>query len=99
MIPDMDRLMKEITNLEAALLEKTNALKLAETRCENRLYRPGAELCRDEPMLGLADEVLQLRRTMRDLQDKLDSAKLLTAPSPEGFVEPSNSPEIPTNDQ
>lgn len=75
MIPDMDRLMKEITNLEAALLEKTNALKLAETRCENRLYRTGAELCRDDPMLGLADEVLQLRRTMRDLQDKIDAAK------------------------
>lgn len=75
MLPDMERLMKEIANLEVALEDKTNALKLAETRCENRLYRPGAELCQDEPALGLADEVLQLKRTRRNLQDRIDSAK------------------------
>ncbi|XP_054288147.1 tektin-2-like [Macrosteles quadrilineatus] len=74
-LPYMDRLMKEIDNLEQALLDKTNALKLAETRCENRLYRPGAELCRDEPMLGLHDEVCQLRKTQQDLQNKIDAAK------------------------
>lgn len=75
MVADMDQLMKEIVNLDAALLDKTNALKLAETRCENRLYRPGAELCRDEPMLGLNDEVTQLRNTMSSLRETLDNAK------------------------
>lgn len=72
---DMDRLSKEMELLEKAFSSKTNALKLAETRCENRIYRPGSEMCRDEPMIGLANEVLQLRQTQRDLEEKLNNAK------------------------
>ncbi|XP_075225914.1 tektin-2 [Lycorma delicatula] len=75
MYADMGRLNKEIGLLENAYLDKTNALKLAETRCENRLYRPGSEMCRDEAMIGLKNEVLQLRQTQCDLKEKLDNAK------------------------
>lgn len=85
---------KEIQTLEAALQAKTDALKLAETRLENRFdhfykstknwlayrvifrsYRPGFELTRDEAEQGLKDEVLQLRQTRNDLQDKINCAK------------------------
>lgn len=38
---EMDKVLKEIQTLEEALLAKTDALKLCETRLENRAYRPG----------------------------------------------------------
>ena len=71
----MARLHKEIEDLTNAHREKTESLMLAETRLENRKYRPGLEQVREEPMVGLCDEVLQLRRTMQELQDKLNHAK------------------------
>lgn len=72
---EMDKVLKEIRTLEEALLAKTDALKLCETRLENRSYRPGIELARDEPEAGLKDEVLQLRQTRQDLKDKINCAK------------------------
>lgn len=71
----MARLHKEIEDLAAALRDKTECLMLAETRLENRKYRPGLEQARDEPMAGLTEEVLQLRRTRQELQGKLNHAK------------------------
>ncbi|KAF2903482.1 hypothetical protein ILUMI_02716 [Ignelater luminosus] len=72
---EMDKVVKEIQTLEDALLAKTDALKLCETRLETRTYRPGIELARDEPEMGLKDEVFQLRQTRQDLQDKINCAK------------------------
>ncbi|XP_056630628.1 tektin-2 [Diorhabda sublineata] len=72
---EMEKVLKEIQDLEIALLAKTDALKLAETRLENRSYRPGVELARDEVEKGLKEEVLQLRQTRKDLQDKINCAK------------------------
>ncbi|KAH1011294.1 tektin-2-like [Dendroctonus ponderosae] len=72
---EMQKVAKEITTLENALQAKTDALKLAETRLENRSYRPGFELARDEAEQGLKDEVLQLRQTRQDLLDKINCAK------------------------
>ncbi|XP_030760676.1 tektin-2 [Sitophilus oryzae] len=72
---EMKKVEKEIRTLEDALLAKCDALKLAETRLENRSYRPGFELARDEPEQGLKNEVLQLRQTRKDLQDKINCAK------------------------
>jgi tektin-2 len=66
-----------VADLEQALLEKTNSAKLAETRLENRTYRPGPELVQDEAQLGLRDEVLQLRQTQQDLSKKIDDGKLV----------------------
>lgn len=71
----MDVMLKELARLEDALLAKVDAIKCAETRLENRTYRSGFELCRDEVELGLKDEVLQLRQTREDLIDKINCAK------------------------
>ncbi|KAG7211945.1 hypothetical protein KM043_011154 [Ampulex compressa] len=72
---EMESLQKEINRLQHALIDKIDAMKCAETRLENRTYRPGFELCKDEAELGLKDEVLQLRQTKKDLINTMDSAK------------------------
>lgn len=72
---EMEKCIQEIQTLEQALREKRDALKLAETRLENRAQRSGMELCCDEVYRGLCDEVNQLRLTMRLLADKLNNAK------------------------
>ncbi|XP_018575761.1 tektin-B1 [Anoplophora glabripennis] len=72
---EMSKVIKEIQTLEDALLAKTDALKLAETRLENRSYRPSFELARDEPEQGLKNEVTQLRHTRKALIDKINCAK------------------------
>ena len=75
MVDEMEKMLKEVLELEKALLEKTNSVKLAETRLENRMFRPGPELVQDEAQYGLADEVLQLRQTRKDLIKKIEDAK------------------------
>lgn len=72
---EMEKVRKEIDTLEIALQATVDAGKLCETRLENRTYRPGIELARDEPEMGLKDEVLQLRQTRQDLIDKINCAK------------------------
>ncbi|XP_066153766.1 tektin-2 [Euwallacea fornicatus] len=72
---EMEKVEKEVRTLEESLQTKIEALKLAETRLENRSYRPGYELVRDEAEEGLKDEVMQLRQTRKDLQDKISCAK------------------------
>ncbi|XP_018319190.1 tektin-2 [Agrilus planipennis] len=72
---EMEKILKEIDTLIAALEDKTDALKLCETRLENRTYRSGVENARDEAEMGLKDEVYQLRQTRKDLQDKINCAK------------------------
>ncbi|KZC08368.1 PREDICTED: tektin-B1 [Dufourea novaeangliae] len=72
---EMEIMQKEIVRLEDALLHKTDSIKCAETRLENRTYRPGFEICRDEVDFGLKDEVLQLRQTEKDLNKVIDNSK------------------------
>lgn len=71
----MEILQKELVRLEDALTQKIDSIKCAETRLENRTYRTGFELCRDEVELGLKDEVLQLRQTEKDLRKVLNNSK------------------------
>lgn len=72
---EMEILMKELNKLEEALREKMDFIKCAETRLENRTYRPGFELCCDESEFGLNDEVLQLKKTKQDLLTKINCSK------------------------
>lgn len=72
---EMEKMQAEIKALEGAFQDKLDAQKLAETRLENRFMRVGAENCRDEPEVGLKEEVLQLRQTIKDLLDKLNCNK------------------------
>lgn len=64
-----------IRALEESIRAKNPPQKLAETRLENRTYRPNVELCRDAPQYGLVDEVQQLKTTRLALQEKLRQAK------------------------
>merc|ERR1711936_957385 len=64
-----------IADMEAAIRAKENPLKLAETRLENRTFRPHVELCRDEPQDGLTMEVQALRDTIHQLNVKLDHSR------------------------
>lgn len=75
MVQDMEKLHKEIDAIEKAHLNKTNALKLAESRLESRLYKSGAECCRDEAAFGLENEVTQLRATRANLKNMMDRVK------------------------
>lgn len=71
----MEKCINEIKILEQALRDKIDALKLAETRLENRAQRSGMELCCDEVYKGLCDEVTQLRETRRMLSTKINCTK------------------------
>lgn len=75
MIADKERFLREIENLENALDRKLNSKKLVETRCEERLYRVGTELCLDITTKALHDEHFQLDNTTRNLTDKLNQSK------------------------
>lgn len=65
----------EIRRLNDAIRAKINPDKLAQTRLENRTYRPGVELCRDNVQYGLVDEVHQLETTKKSLEVKLKQAQ------------------------
>ncbi|XP_056154830.1 tektin-2 [Lampris incognitus] len=65
----------DIRGLNDDLQVKTNSLKLAHTRLENRTNRPGMDLCRDEVQHGLVEEVNQLEMTIKALKQKLSEAQ------------------------
>lgn len=75
MMADKEKFLKEIENLENALDRKLNSKKLVETRCEERLYRIGSELCLDQTTIGLRKEWLELDNTIQILTDKLNQTK------------------------
>jgi tektin-2 len=65
----------DIESLEKAIRDKDPVIKLAHTRLENRTYRPGMELVRDEVQYGLIDEVKQLEATQKTLYEKCKQQK------------------------
>lgn len=71
----MEMLENEINQLEGTLMSKTNIVKCVETRLENRVHRPGPELCKDEVELGLKNESLQLKQTEENLIKMIEHAK------------------------
>lgn len=46
-------------------------LQVAQTRLENRTYRPNVELCRDQPQYQLCHEVAEISGSIRALTEKL----------------------------
>ena len=62
----------EIQRLENCLALKMPPMMVAQTRLENRTYRPNVELCRDKPQYGLVEEVGQISETIQTLQEKLE---------------------------
>jgi len=71
-IKDME---KQIHDLEMAVREKKNILKVAQTRLENRTDHPNVELCVDEIYYGLVNEVKSLESSVNKLQSKLTDSK------------------------
>lgn len=75
MLTDKDKFLKEIEKLENALYRKLNPKMLVETRCEERLYRAGVEMCLDKTTIGLHKEQFDLDNTIKMLNDKLNKTK------------------------
>lgn len=71
---EIDVLMDDIRGLKQAIADKNKPLEVAETRSENRTYRPRVELCRDAPHDGLIDEKNVLQKTVSNLVDKHNTA-------------------------
>ncbi|XP_049530101.1 tektin-2 [Anopheles darlingi] len=72
---EMEKCLREIETLERAYDDKIQALKVVETRLENRAQRSGMELCIDDSYHGLREEVQRLRDTIRTMREKIDTAK------------------------
>ncbi|XP_067267873.1 tektin-2 [Chanodichthys erythropterus] len=72
---EIAELEKDIGGLEEDLHAKMAPLKLVHTRLENRIKRPGMDLCRDEVQFGLVDEAKQLEATILALKQKLAQAQ------------------------
>ncbi|KAL1458308.1 hypothetical protein WDU94_008469 [Cyamophila willieti] len=75
LISDKEKILGEVRQLEINLEDLARKLKLAETRSEARLYRPGLELVRDDPYEGLCEEIGRLRNLTRNMKDKLTAAR------------------------
>jgi len=71
----MEMLKKDISESERALINKMNTVKCVETRLENRIFRPGTELCKDKVELGLKNEITQLEQTEKDLVDIIECTR------------------------
>lgn len=83
---EIGKLTAEVGTLRDSIVDKDKALQLAETRLENRSYRPGYELTLDEPFHGLKNEVLQLQQTIQDLKNKMNCAKATVSALEEQLV-------------
>lgn len=72
---EIAELEEDIRRLVDAIRAKINPSKLAQTRLENRTYRPNVELCRDNVQYGLTDEVKQVEASKKSLEEKLKQAQ------------------------
>ena len=52
-----------------------NDFQVAQTRLENRTYRPNVELCRDQPQYQMCHEVAEIKGSIRALNEKLREAE------------------------
>ncbi len=67
-------LEENIKNLEKAILDKENYLKLAHTRLDVRTNRPNIELVRDPAQYKLVQEVHEIEDSVRRLQERLNES-------------------------
>jgi len=70
----IDNLEENIKNVEKAMLDKENYLKLANTRLDIRTNRPQIELVRDPAQYKLIQEVQEIEDSVRKLQDRLNDS-------------------------
>lgn len=60
-----------IDRLATAIESKGQPMMLAQTRLENRSYRPNVELCRDTLQYRLVEEVTEINISVAQLQERL----------------------------
>ena len=70
----IDNLEENVKNVEKAILDKENYLKLANTRLDVRTNRPHVELVRDPTQYKLVQEVQEIEDSIRRLQDRLNDS-------------------------
>jgi len=70
----IDTMEENIKNLEKAILDKENYLKLANTRLDVRTNRPHIELVRDPAQYKLVQEVHEIEDSIRRLQQRLNES-------------------------
>ena len=64
-----------IAALKKAIADKEAPMKVAQTRLENRTFRPNVELCRDRVQYRLIDEVIEIDVNVERLHEKLADAE------------------------
>jgi len=68
-------LESDIKGLKQSIEDKMAPMKVAQTRLENRTFRPNAELCRDIPQYHLSYEVGEIDGSIKALIEKLQTAE------------------------
>jgi len=78
----LKKVKKQITEMEDNILHlgeaiehRVTALKLVETRLENRTCRPRIELCRDQPQSSLVETDSAIKDIIENLQMRLNQSK------------------------
>lgn len=70
----IDNLEENIKNVEKAILDKENYLKLAHSRLDVRSMRPQIELVRDPAQYKLIQEVREIESSLSRLQERLNDS-------------------------
>ncbi|CAH1736529.1 unnamed protein product [Aphis gossypii] len=70
-IKNVEEVQETIEKMKKAIDDREAYLALAHSRLLNRTRREGVELCRDELELRLYDEVVQLERDVKSLQNMM----------------------------
>ncbi|CAF0748814.1 unnamed protein product [Brachionus calyciflorus] len=70
----IDTMEENIKNVEKAILDKENYLKLAHTRLDIRTNRPEIELVRDPAQYKMVKEVQEIEDALRRLQERLNES-------------------------
>lgn len=65
----------DILDLKQAIEAKKAPMMVAQTRLENRTYRPNVELCRDVAQFQICHEVREIEGTVKALVEKLQEAQ------------------------
>ena len=64
-----------IEHLQHALRNFDTSMKVAQTRMDNRSFRPNVENCRDSSQQNLIDEVATIQSSVTAMLQKLDEAE------------------------
>ncbi|XP_042169090.1 tektin-3-like, partial [Oncorhynchus tshawytscha] len=74
-LQEMHQTERIISDLEGSIWAKRAPLRVAQSRLEERTYRPNIELCRDQPHTRLLSEVSGLQDTVLSLRQRLSEAQ------------------------